>query len=59
MADVKIADQCMIAVIAGNRERGMNGDAEPYCHEHYDSLPFHRTTIDVFLDGVNVILKFK
>jgi len=30
MADVKIANYRVIAVIAGNREEGGNGDAKPY-----------------------------
>jgi len=46
MADVEIADHRMIAVIAGNWEGGRNGDADPYCQEHNDSLAFHDITID-------------
>jgi len=49
MADVEIADHRMIAVIAGNWEGWRNGDADPYCQEYHDSLPFHVRTINTFL----------
>jgi hypothetical protein len=51
MADIKIADHYMIAMIAENCEGGRNGDAEPYCQEYNDSLPFHDATICYLFDN--------
>ncbi len=50
MADIKIVDYCMIAIIVKNCEGGRNGDAEPYCQEYNDSLPFHDATICYLFD---------
>ena len=56
MADIEIADQRMITVIAENREGRRNCDAEPYCQKQNDSLPFHGRTINTFWTAVNVKL---